>query len=95
MKKLALIISIIIVLLPQSVYCANDPDNTKPKHEFSFAYQIPTANSINLNYAYSISENNSLKFGLNLGSYYYDYQPQNITVYPVTKFAVSPEILIG
>lgn len=95
MKNTLIFACIAITLLPLSVFADKDPDSVKPKHEFSFAYQIPSKNSINLNYAYSISENNSLKFGLNLGSYYYDYQPQNITVYPVTKFSVSPEILIG
>jgi long-subunit fatty acid transport protein len=95
MKNLILFASLASILLPLSSFAGNDPDNVKPKHEFSFAYQIPSANSINVNYALSISEKNSLKFGLNLGSYYYDYQPQNNTVYPVTKFSVSPQILLG
>ncbi|MDD3688344.1 MAG: hypothetical protein PHE56_16490 [Bacteroidales bacterium] len=95
MKTFLIFAFVAIISLPLSAIAGNDPDNTKPKHEFSFAYQIPTANSINLNYAYSISEKNSLKFGLNLGSYYYDYQAQNITVYPVKYFSVSPEILLG
>lgn len=95
MKTFLIFAFVAIISLPLSAIAGNDPDNTKPKHEFSFAYQIPSGNSINVNYALSISEKNSLKFGLNLGSYYYDYQPQINTVYPVTKFSVSPQILLG
>ncbi len=95
MKNLIIIAFVAIISLPLSAHAGNDPNNLKPKHEFSFSYQIPTTNSINLNYAFLVSEKNSIKFGLNLGSYYYDYQAQNSTVYPITKFSINPEILLG
>ncbi len=62
-----------------------DKENSSIKNEFSISYNIPSNNSLNLNYARKISENNWLKFGISASGFYNINKPINHTIFETSQ----------
>lgn len=95
MKKIIVLFAFIAFLLPLQSFSTVPPDSDPAKHEFSVAYQLPTNNIIYLNYARRVSENNWLKFGLNLGATYSKNTPLVNTTYPTSSLDNNVGIRFG
>ncbi len=95
MKNISFDIIILLFLLPLRSLCGDVNDSLPAKHEFSFAYEISADNSVGLNYGLRISQNNRIKFGLNLGGDYYNNAPLMNTAYPTSGFNSAATFLVG
>lgn len=95
MKKKIVLFVFVSFLLPLRGFSTGLTDSIPSKHEFSVAYQVSSENKIDINYARRVSQNNWLKFGVNLGAQYLYNTPIINTVYPSSKLSTAVGLLVG